>query len=61
MNGNTMGRLIVTALTVLGAWFLLARFLPQSTYVAFAVSGFGITWMMMACLGIGLLAWKRAK
>lgn len=56
-----MVRFIVIALTVFGASKLLASFLPSLGLVAFAVFGFGVTWLFLACTTVGVLTYRVTK
>lgn len=56
-----MIRFIVIALATLGSAFLLGRIFPSIAGVAFVVGGFGITWLFLACSGVGILAYRATK
>lgn len=48
-----MLRIFTIFCAVIGAGFLLGRVFPGIVGVAFTVAGFGISWMILACLGVG--------
>lgn len=56
-----MIRFIVIVLSILGAAFLFSRLFPALSHIAFVVAGFGITWLMLLSLGVGVAAYKVTK
>lgn len=56
-----MIRLLVIALSVFGCYVLVGRAWPQSGMVAFTVAQVGITWLMLASVCCGTLAYKVTK
>lgn len=56
-----MIKLFVVLASMAGVGFLLSTALPASHKVAFTLLSFGITWMMIACLGTGIVAYKVVK
>lgn len=56
-----MGRFIVIILATLAAGYFLGHIFPSIAHIAFVVGGFGITWMMLACAGFGVFAYKATE
>lgn len=59
-----MIRLIVILAATLGAFFgcvMLSSKFPALAASAFTVGGFGITWVMLGCVGVGYAAVKVTK
>lgn len=53
-------RFVIVILSMLGAAFFSYIF-PSLSHVAFAVAGFGITWVMLLAAGAGVTAYKVTK
>lgn len=56
-----MFRGIVILAAVIGTAFLTSAFIPSMRHVAFNVSTWGITWVMLASLAMGVCAYKVTK
>lgn len=55
-----MGRIFVTLAAVAGVALLTAMFIPPMRTAAFG-NAWGVTWVMVAALATGLLAFKITK
>lgn len=55
-----MVRFLVVVLAMLGA-ASFSYFFPALRNVAFAVAGFGITWVMLLAVGAGFTTYKVTK
>ena len=56
-----MIRIAIVLFAMFGVYSLLGRFLPSAAQSFYIVAGFGITYIMVACLGTGLLALRVTK
>lgn len=56
-----MLRLAVIAISVFGAWVLIGTTFKQCYNTAFHIGDFAVSWLLLACLGVGLLVHKVTK
>lgn len=56
-----MIRLIVCALVAYAASVLISRAWPESGQVWFSLAGWGVTYLLVACLVAGFIAWRVTK
>ncbi len=56
-----MVRLFFTVLVGIGAYFVCWRFAPSTANVAFVLGGYGVTYMLLICVGLSAWGYKLAK
>jgi hypothetical protein len=58
---DIMIKLIICLVVSVAFGWILTKLIPSSGAVAFSVFGYGVSWLLLACLVVAVLVWKRVK